>query len=78
MKKSKSSKKSKNHDDGYFNDCPICQAMKKSGIKMQAVSDDEYYAAKIKPENLKKIKKAFRKAKDKGAMVGGEWFEKEE
>lgn len=38
MKKLDQTKKS-NHDDGYFDDCPICQAMKKAGIKMQRYGD---------------------------------------
>ncbi|MDZ7798263.1 MAG: hypothetical protein U5L76_01445 [Patescibacteria group bacterium] len=76
MKKSKKIEKDKaNHHDGYFDDCSICQAMKKAGIKMRDISDDDFYATEVKPENLKEIKKAFKKAQDKGAIVGGEWFE---
>lgn len=76
------SKKS-NHDDGYFDDCPICQA-KKMGIKMERYSDDTgsdgvweegFSAAKINPKDLEELKKAFQKAKNQGALVGGEWFE---
>lgn len=80
---SKPTKRS-NHDDGYFDDCPICQAMKKAGIKMQKNSDgaanddvweEGFYASKIKPKDLEQIKEAFRKAKGQGALVGGEWLD---
>jgi len=43
-----------------FNDCPICQAMKKG-----------------KTGTLEGLKESFRKAREKGAMVGGEMFEEE-
>lgn len=80
MKNLEKDKQSK-HDDGYFDNCPICQAMKKAGIKMQRYDDSSsndgvweggFSAAKV---NLKELKEAFKKARDQGAIVGGEWFE---
>ena len=47
----------------FFDDCPICQAMKAAKEKGIELSEEE-------------LKAAFRKAKKKGAIVGGEWFEK--
>lgn len=50
-------KKSKDEFE-FFDDCPICQAMK---------------AGKNSMEDLEK---AFREAEKKGAVVGGDMFEK--
>lgn len=47
-------------DVEYFDDCPICQAMK-HGLTSES-----------------ELKAAFQAAKDKGALVGGSWFEDEE
>ncbi|MBU2037315.1 hypothetical protein KJ866_03925 [Patescibacteria group bacterium] len=43
----------------FFDDCPICQAMKEG-----------------KAGTSEELKEAFQKAKEKGAIVGGEMFEK--
>jgi len=43
----------------YFDDCPICQAMKEGR------------------DSLEELKEAFREAKEKGHIVGGEMFEEE-
>ena len=50
----------KKEDFDFFDDCPICQAMKEG-----------------KAGTLEELKAAFQKAKEKGAMVGGEIFEEE-
>lgn len=51
----------KNNDEPeFFDDCPICQAMKEG----KAGTEEE-------------LKEAFRKAKEKGAVVGGTWFEED-
>ena len=47
----------------FFDDCPICQAMKAAKEEDREIT-------------LAELKVAFKKAKDKGAAVGGEWFEK--
>lgn len=47
----------------YFDDCPICQAMKKAEENGRSLT-------------ISKLKEAFRKAKKKGAIVGGEFVEK--
>lgn len=49
-------------DDDFFDDCPVCQAMKfaKENGRMPTLSE---------------LEEAFKKAKEKGAIVGGEWFE---
>jgi len=55
----------KSKDDGeFFDDCPICQVMKLA--KEQG-----------REPTLEELKEAFKKAKEQGAIVGGEWFEKE-
>ena len=56
-------KKSKD-DEEFFDDCPICQVMK--AAKEQG-----------REPTLEELKEAFKKAKEQGAIVGGEWFEKE-
>ena len=43
-------------------DCPICRAMKKAQEQGREPTSEE-------------LKEAFKKAKEGGAMVGGEWFE---
>jgi hypothetical protein len=45
----------------FFDDCPICRLMK--AVKEQGREPT--------PEELKE---AFKKAKEEGAIVGGEWF----
>jgi hypothetical protein len=48
-------------DEDLFDDCPVCQAMKaaqEQGRELKA----------------KELKEALKKAKEKGAFVGGEWF----
>lgn len=57
-------KKLKDEED-FFDDCPICQAMKLA--KEQG-----------REPTLEELKKVFKKAKDEGAIVGGEWFKKSE
>ncbi|KKR72661.1 MAG: hypothetical protein UU81_C0010G0006 [Microgenomates group bacterium GW2011_GWC1_41_8] len=55
-----------NENDFYFDDCPVCQAMKKEGIKMQRVDDDYdknlyengFSMAPITKRQVKIIKKA--------------------
>jgi len=69
----------------YFDDCPICQAMKKMKLKEKMLYDtgdpgvfeNTTRVAKLDKEQLEELKEAFRKAKENGAMVGGEWFDEE-
>lgn len=42
----------------YFDDCPICQLMKKAEDERRILTAGE-------------LKQAFKKAKNKGAVVGG-------
>lgn len=46
-----------------FDDCPVCQAMKVAQERGKELT-------------LEELKEAFKKAKEGGAIVGGEWFEK--
>ncbi|MBI2041468.1 MAG: hypothetical protein HYT20_00425 [Candidatus Nealsonbacteria bacterium] len=48
-------------DDELFDDCPICQAMKAAKEQGKEPTQEE-------------LKEAFKKAKEDGAIVGGEWF----
>ena len=47
----------------FFDDCPICRAMKAAQEQGRESTSEE-------------LKEAFKKAKEEGAVVGGEWFEK--
>jgi hypothetical protein len=47
----------------FFDDCPICQAMKAAQEQGRGLTPEE-------------LKEPFKKAKEKGAVAGGEWFEK--
>lgn len=47
----------------YFDDCAICKAMKKAEEEGRNLT-------------INKLKGAFRKAKKKGAIIGGEFVEK--
>ena len=49
-------------DNDYFDDCPICQALKKAEKEKKDLSKEE-------------IMEAYKKAKKQGAIVGGKWFE---
>jgi len=51
-------------DDDFFDDCPVCQAMK--------FARDNGHSP-----TLTELRESFQKAKDKGAIVGGEWFDKD-
>jgi len=48
-------------DEDLFDDCPLCQAMK-------------FAQEKGRMPTLVELKEAFKKAKEKGSIVGGEWF----
>ncbi len=58
ISKKKSSNQKKTIDSDYFDDCAVCQFMKdvKRGKKEHSESE---------------LKKAFKKAKEKGTVVGG-------
>jgi hypothetical protein len=51
-----------NKDEEFFDDCPICQVVK--AAREQG-----------REPTLSELKEAFKKAKDNGAVIGGEWFE---
>ena len=69
--KNNSGKRNKIKPDGsfgpkdLFDDCPICQAEKNA-------------MRRGKPLTMSELKDAFKQAKEKGAIVGGDMFEKEE
>ena len=48
-------------DARVFDDCPICRAMKAAKEQGSETTMEE-------------LKEAFKKAKEGGAIVGGEWF----
>lgn len=50
-------------DEDFFDDCPICQLMKATKEQGREPTEEE-------------LKEALKKAKEQGAIVGGEWFEK--
>lgn len=49
-------------EEDFYDDCPICQAMKEAEKEKRELSSGE-------------LKKAFTQAKEKGGIVGGEWFD---
>ena len=63
MKNKKKRENVSGQDDLFFDDCPICQAMKAAQERGRELSLDE-------------LKEVFQKAKDQGGVVGGEWFDK--
>lgn len=48
-------------DEDLFDDCPVCQAIK-------------FAQEKGRTPTLSELRESFKKAKEKGAIVGGEWF----
>lgn len=52
---------SESNGEDLFDECPICQAMKAAKEKDRELTETE-------------LKEAFKKAKDQGGAVGGEWF----
>ena len=57
-------KKSKLKDEEFFDDCPICQLMKAAKEQGREPTEEE-------------LKEAFKKAKEQGGIVGGEWFKED-
>lgn len=65
----------------FFDDCPICRAMKFAFIfnysrlclacLMKAAKEEGREPTEAE------LKEAFKKAKEGGAIVGGEWFEED-
>jgi len=47
----------------FFDDCPVCQAMKKAKEEGRELSEEELF-------------KAFQQSKEQGNIVGGQWFER--
>ena len=62
MPKEKTVRKDTFEDSDFFDDCSVCQATK-------------FAQEKGRMPTLRELKEAFRKAKEKGAIVGGKWFE---
>lgn len=48
--------------EDLFDDCPICQALKKA-------------KEEGREPTMSEMKEAFQKAKEQGAVVGGDWFQ---
>jgi len=63
-------------NDPYFDDCPICQAMQKMGIRPKAVdSEGEILITSLHPKQMEALKAVFREAAERGGIVGGPFFE---
>lgn len=62
---SKAKKVKFSDSDFYGDDCEICRAMKEAEERGRDLTESE-------------LLESFRKARGKGAVVGGEFFEKEE
>ena len=54
----------KTNNEEFFDDCPICRLMKAAKEQGREPTTEE-------------LKEAFKKAKEGGAIVGGEWFEQD-
>lgn len=62
-------------EDGYHDDCPVCQAMKKMGIRQEVMNiDGPTYITPIHPKQMEILKAAFEEAEEKGGMIGGTFF----
>lgn len=53
-----------NKKEEFFDDCLICRAMKAAKEQGRELTSEE-------------LKEAFKKAKEQGAIVGGEWFQED-
>ena len=69
------SKRRLKKDEPFFDDCPLCQAMKKMGIKQNPVDDGEgvSYVTRLHPKQAEALKNAFRDTAERGYPAGGEW-----
>ncbi len=64
-KNNQNQKVNSSETDFYFDDCDICKAMKEAEEKGRDLTESE-------------LLESFRKAKEKGAVVGGDFFDKED
>jgi hypothetical protein len=64
MEKKKKREVKNKENDFFFDDCPICQAMKMAEKRGRDLSPSE-------------LKDAFQRAKNQGRVVGGEWFDED-
>jgi hypothetical protein len=55
----------KTNNEEFFDDCPIYRLMKAGKKQRREPTSEE-------------LKESFKKAREKGAIVGGEWFEKKD
>jgi len=63
-------------NEPFFDDCPICQAMKKMGIRpMRVNAEGDTFVTPIHPKIAEALRPAFRKAREQGGIVGGPIFE---
>jgi hypothetical protein len=67
-----------NNDEPFFDDCPICQAMKKMGIRpMRVDPEGKILITLVHPKLAEALRPAFRKVREQGGIVGGPMFESE-
>jgi hypothetical protein len=67
------------NDEPFFDDCPICQAMKKMGIRpMRVDREGKILVTPIHPKLVEALKPAFLEARRQGGIAGGSMFETEE
>ena len=65
-------------NDPYFDDCPVCQSMKKMGIRPKPIDKEgEILITPLHPKQIEALRPAFRKAGEQGGIVGGEYLENE-
>lgn len=63
-------------DEPYFDDCPICQAMKKMGIRPIRVGQNgEMLITPVHPKLADALRPAVEEAIRQGGIVGGPMFE---
>lgn len=59
------SKRRLNNDDPFFDDCPVCQAMKKMGIRpMRVDPEGRILVTPVHPKLAEALRPAFRKARE--------------
>lgn len=66
-------------DDIHLDDCPICRAMKKIGIRPQAVDPaGNILITPLHPKQMEALRSAFLEAEKQGGITGGPFFEPED
>jgi len=54
-------------NEPYFDDCPVCQAMRKMGVRPQTVDPEgRILITPLHPKQMEVLESAFREAENRG------------